>query len=190
MSSSLRFAGTAALCATLLLAACAKKTDQTTTTTDTTQSTAATSAPDASATAAAEATATTAPQAPATSTTVTSGSTTVTTTTGSNGAGSGNFIDLPVYPGASELKDQGMTMSANGTSVTLKVYDTKDDTKKVAEWYKSHLPASFKGGILTSGDKTVGTFGQQYDGNGDQSVIVNSQDDKTTRIQLATKRGK
>jgi hypothetical protein len=111
-----------------------------------------------------------------------------TTATASNGAGSGRFITLPVYPGAAETKDQDMSVTTNTGSVEMKVYGTKDDTKKVAEWYKAHLPQSFKGGILTSGDKTVGTFADEHD-DGDQSVIV-ADANGTTRIQLTTKHGK
>ena len=82
-------------------------------------------------------------------------------------------------------------MTTNTGSLEMKVYTTKDDAKKVAEWYKSHLPASFKGGILTSGDKTVGTFADEHaNSDGDQSVIVANQEGGPTRIQLTTKHGK
>ncbi len=80
-------------------------------------------------------------------------------------------------------------MSTGSGSIAIKVYSSKDDAKKIAEWYKSRLPADFKGGILTSGDKTVGTFSDEH-ADGDQSVIVANQTDGTTRIQLATKHGK
>jgi hypothetical protein len=184
MTSSFRFAGAAALCAALLLTACAKKTDQTTTTTSTDATQTATSAPAsaAGATAAPDTTASAAPAAAAATSMPT-----VDVKTSSNG--SAGYIDLPVYPGASESKDQAMSMSANGGSFTVKVYTTGDDAKKVADWYKSHLPAAWKGGVLTSGDKTVGTFANEV-GDGNQSVVVANQDDKTTRIQLATKHGK
>ena len=96
---------------------------------------------------------------------------------------------IPVYPGASELKDQGMAMSANGTSVVMKVYSTGDDTKRVIEWYKAHLPATWKNFEMSSGGKTSGTFSSEGS-DGDQSLIISTQDDKTTRIQAATKHGK
>jgi hypothetical protein len=209
MKSSLRLAGAAALCAALLLTACAKKTDQTTTSSaDTSTSTTApaadtsatpdagstpvaevspSSTPDVSATAAATAGATPAAAATAVSTTTTT--TTTATATSGNGASAG-FITLPVYPGASETKDGEMSMSTNTGSLEMKVYTTKDDTKKVAEWYKAHLPNAFKGGILTTGDKTVGTFADEHP-DGDQSVIVaNDSSGSGTRIQLTTKHGK
>ena len=47
-------------------------------------------------------------------------------------------------------------MSANGGSLVLKVYATKDDSKTVADWYKAHLPSTWKGGVITAGSKTVG----------------------------------
>jgi hypothetical protein len=122
-------------------------------------------------------TATTAPDAAAT------------TMTTSNGKGASGYIDLPVYPGATENKDQGLSMSANGSSVAMKVYTSKDDAKTVADWYKSHLPAAWKTGVLTADNKTIGTFASELS-DGDQSIIVTTQDDKTTRIQLATKHGK
>jgi hypothetical protein len=208
MKSSFRLAGAAALCAALLLTACAKKTDQTTTSTDTSSTSATASSspsgvysavpgaspaadasaatatspgPDASATAVA-ATATSAPSTDATT------SVTATTSNGTAGA-SGGYIDLPVYPGATETKEGAMSMSTNTGSLVVKIYTTHDDTKKVADWYKGHLPAAFKGGVLTAGDKTVGTFADEHT-DGDQSVIVAGADDKTTRIQLTTKHGK
>jgi hypothetical protein len=170
MTSTLRFAGAAALGAALLLTACAKKTDQTTTTSTDTQ------------------TATTAP-APASTAAPAAAAKTAVKTDVKASSGAGGFIDMPVYPGASENKDQEMSMSANGGSFTVKVYTTGDDAKKVAEWYKSHLPAAWKGGVVTAGDKTVGTFGNDVS-DGDQSVLVANQDDHTTRIQLTTKHGK
>ncbi len=57
------------------------------------------------------------------------------------GVGRGGYIDLPVYPGATESKEGAMSVSTNTGSVAIKVYATKDDTKKVADWYKAHLPA-------------------------------------------------
>jgi hypothetical protein len=208
MNSSFRLAGAAALCAALLLTACAKKTDQTTASTDTSSSTSATAsaspsdvysaAPDASpaADASASASASVSPDAsPTAAATATSSpssdATTAVTTSTSNGtAGAGGgYIDLPVYPGAAESKEGAKSMSADTGSFNVKIYTTKDDPKKVAEWYKSHLPGAFKGGILTAGDKTVGTFVDEHK-DGDQSVVVASQDDKTTRIQLSTKHGK
>jgi hypothetical protein len=177
MTSTLRFAGAAALGAALLLTACAKKTDQTTTTSTDTQT--ATTAP------ASAAGVTPAPASTAAADTAT----TAVKTDVKASSGAGGFIDMPVYPGASENKDQEMSMSANGGSFTVKVYTTGDDPKKVAEWYKSHLPAAWKGGVVTAGDKTVGTFGNDV-GDGDQSVLVANQDDHTTRIQLTTKHGK
>ncbi len=181
MKNSLHLAGAAALCAALLLSACAKRTTEQTTTqtsTDTTQSTSATTSAPAAASSAPDAAATSTPAAGEAS-----------AASGANGTSGGGFIDLPVYPGAADNTDQGMTMSSNGGSFTVKVYSTKDDAKKVAEWYKSHLPAEFKGGVLTSGDKTVGTFSDEHAG-GDQSVVVANEPDGTTRIQLSTKHGK
>lgn len=205
MKSSLRLAGAAALCGVLLLTACAKKTDQTTTTSaDTSTSTTApaagtSAAPDAGSTPVAEvnpssspdvsATAAGTPAAAATAVSTTATTTTTATMTGGNGASAG-YITLPVYPSASETKDGEMSMTTNTGSLEMKVYTTKDDPKKVAEWYKGHLPGAFKGGILTTGDKTVGTFADEHP-DGDQSVIVaNDSNGSGTRIQLTTKHGK
>jgi hypothetical protein len=176
---SLHLAGAVALCGALLITGCAKKTDQSTssTTADTTTQT-ATTAP------AADAAATTAPVVTATAA---AGGTSVSSSSG-NGA-SGGYIDIPVYPGASEGKDQELNASGNGTSVSMKVYTSKDDAKKVSDWYKSHLPASWKNSIMTVGGKTAGTFVDEHE-NGDQSVLVTNQDDGTSRIQLTTKHGK
>lgn len=209
MKSSFRLAGAAALCAALLLTACAKKTDQTTASTDTSSTSSSASAspsgvysaaPDASPAAdasAAAANASAAPIASATSVAATatsapsadaSTSVTASSSNGTAGAG-GGYIDLPVYPGATETKEGAMSMSTNTGSLVVKIYTTHDDTKKVADWYKGHLPAAFKGGVMTAGGNTVGTFADEHT-DGDQSVIVATQDDHTTHIQLTTKHGK
>jgi hypothetical protein len=172
-----QLAAAAALCGALLLTACAKKTtDQSTT--SSTDNTTTTQSADASP--AADATATT-------TATTSAGGTTVSSSSG-NGTSAGH-IDVPVYPGATEMTDQAISSSSNGSSVTMKIYSAKDDSKKVSEWYKSHLPSSWKNGILTAGGKTVGTFADEHT-DGDQSVMVSNQDDGTSRIQIATKHGK
>jgi hypothetical protein len=185
MTIFFRLAGAATLCAAVLFAGCAKKTDQTTTTTSNTTATDASpaaGAPDAAASAAAESSA-----VPATA--ATPGPLSVSVKTSAPAAAGGNgYINLPVYPGAAENKDQDISSSGNGVTVTLQVYSTKDDAKTVADWYKSHLPASWKGGILTAGGKTIGTFSNEMS-DGDQSVVVAS-DTSATRIQLTTKHGK
>ncbi|MDB5040399.1 MAG: hypothetical protein JWN27_1125 [Candidatus Eremiobacteraeota bacterium] len=165
MKSSLRLAGAAALSAALLLAACEKSAESSSTTTTT---------------------AATAPDAAATAVSASVGGTMVTS---SGGSGTSGYIELPIYPAATENKDQGLSMSANGSSVAMKVYTSKDDAKTVADWYKSHLPAAWKSGVLTADNKTIGTFTNEMS-DGDQSIIVATQDDKATRIQLATKHGK
>jgi hypothetical protein len=206
MTSSLRYAAVA-LCVALACTACTKSTQSSSTTsTDATQTTApdavsagASAAPDATSTAAGGATTTTAaPAASATNgamTATTAPPTTTTTTTSTTTAGGsangapGTYIDLPVYPGAAENKDQDMTVSANNGSLVVQTYTTKDDTKGVADWYKSHLPSTWKGGVMTAGSKSVGTFANDMS-DGLQSVLVVTQDDGTTRIQLTTKHGK
>lgn len=187
---SLHLAGAAVLCAALLFTGCAKKTDQSTTTTDTTAQADATPAADAVVTAAPATDTSSAPAAstaPVVTATAAAGDTSVSSSSG-NGASTG-YIDIPVYPGATEGKDQALSASSNGTSVTMHVYTTKDDPKKVSEWYKSHLPASWKSSIITVGGKTGGTFVDEHS-DGDQSVIVANMDETTTRIQATTKHGK
>ncbi|MBV8298254.1 MAG: hypothetical protein JO083_01655 [Candidatus Eremiobacteraeota bacterium] len=186
MTIFFRLAGAATLCAAVLLAGCAKKTDQTTTTSTSTTATdaspAAGTAPDAAASASAVGSA-------APTTAATPGPLSVSVKTSAPAAaGANGYINLPVYPGAAENKDQDISSSGNGVTVTLQVYSTKDDAKTVADWYKSHLPASWKGGILTAGGKTIGTFSNEMS-DGDQSVVVAS-DTSATRIQLTTKHGK
>ena len=202
MTSSLRYAAVA-LCAALAFTACTKSTDSTSTTSDATQTTApdangpagASAAPGASATSAGEATTTTAaPAAGATTgamtaTTAPPATTPATTTGGAANGAPGTYIDLPVYPGATENKDQDMSVSANGGSLVVMAYTTKDDAKPVADWYKVHLPTTWKGGVMTAGSKSVGTFANDMS-DGLQSVLVVTQDDGTTRIQLTTKHGK
>src|ERR1700681_623709 len=181
---SLHLAGAAALCAALLFTGCTKKTtDQTTSGSSTTDTPTQAAAP----TPAAGGAATTASSAPVVTATAAAGGTSVSSSSG-NGASDG-YIDIPVYPGATEGTDQALSASGNGTSVTMHVYTTKDDARKVSEWYKSHLPASWKNSIITMGGKTGGTFVDEH-ADGDQSVIVANMDETTTRIQLTTKHGK
>ena len=143
---SLHLAGAAALCAALLFTGCTKKTtDQTTSGSSTTDTTTQAAAP----TPAAGGAATTASSAPVVTATAAAGGTSVSSSSG-NGASDG-YIDIPVYPGATEGTDQALSASGNGTSVTMHVYTTKDDARKVSEWYKSHLPASWKNSIITMG---------------------------------------
>ncbi|HYW52579.1 MAG TPA: hypothetical protein VE826_01350 [Dongiaceae bacterium] len=188
---SLHLAGAAVMCAALLFTGCAKKTDQSTSATDTTTQAGASPAADAAAATTGPATDTSSAPAASTTPVVTAtavaGATSVNSSSG-NGASTG-YIDIPVYPGATESTDQALTASGNGTSVTMHVYTTKDDAKKVSEWYKSHLPASWKSSIITMGGKTGGTFVDEHK-DGDQSVIVANTDETTTRIQATTKHGK
>jgi hypothetical protein len=188
MKSS-RLAGAAVLCAALLFTGCAKKTDQSTAT-DTTTTAGSTPAADTAMTPAPAtdvSAAPTASTAPVVTATAASGDTSVSSSAGS-GASTG-YIQIPVYPGAAEGTDQALSASGNGTSVTMHIYTTKDDARKVSEWYKSHLPASWKSSIITVGGKTGGTFVDEH-ADGDQSVIVANADETTTRIQLTTKHGK
>ena len=193
MMSSIRLAGAAALCAAILLSACAKKTDQSTTSTSGAASSTATVAPDAAAASPApDATATTVGEAtvttPAPDATTASSTTTASSSSGTGDAGA--YITLPVYPGATDAKDNGsMSISTNTGSIAMKSYTTADDAKKVADWYKSHLPAAFKNAILTSDNKTNATFVNEHT-DGDQSVLITTTDGSTTRIQLTTKHGK
>ena len=183
MTIFFRLAGAATLCAAVLLAGCAKKTDQTTTssTTTTTDASSATVAPDAAASAAAVSS-----PGPAAAT---PGAISVSVKTSAPAAGGANgFIDLPVYPGAAEHKDQEISSSGNGVSVLLRIYSTSDDAQKVGAWYKAHLPANWKGGSMTAGGKTIATFSNEMP-DGDQTVVVAS-DTNATRIQLSTKHGK
>ena len=202
MTTTLRFAGAAALCAALLLGACAKKsTDQTTTTsTDTTASTTAPASdamtpvpevsPGAGATAGAMAAsgATSAPDASATS------GATMAAMSGSAGGNDANaFITLPVYPGATTSADGGTISSSSSTgSFEAKIYTTNDDAKKVVDWYKANLPSTFQNFVISSNGKTSGAFTDEHkDNSGDQSVMITSDGSATgTRIQLATKHGK
>jgi len=201
MTSTLRFAGAAALVAALLLGACAKKTtDQTTTTsTDTAGSTPApagdamTPVPEASsstepggAAATSAGGATSAPDA-----TATAGATMAAMSgSASNGASNG-FITLPVYPGASQAQAGSISTSSNTGSVDIKWYTTKDDSKKVVDWYKANLPSSFQNFEISANGKTTGSFSDEHkDNSGDQSVIITADNTTNeTRIQLATKHG-
>ena len=191
MKFSFHLAGAVALGAALVLTGCSKSSDTSSTSsaTATTAPADATAAPAGATTAPAsggEASVTT-PDPAASTSSVTVGNTTVSSSNG--GGGKAGFITIPVYPGATQNAGEGMDMSANGTSVKMQIFTSKDDAKAVADWYKTHLPGAWKNGILTTDGKTVGTFSNEMT-DGDQSVIISSTDDKTTRIQLTTKHGK
>lgn len=200
MPTSFRIAAALLASVAALLTGCTKSSDQTTTSTSSQSASEAQPSPadsaGAEAQAAAPADTSSAAAAPADTSSpgassamsAASPSVSATLTAGTNGTSSGGYITLPVYPGATETKGAALSMSSESGSVAMKIYTTKDDTKKVAEWYRAHLPASFKGGILTSGDKTVGTVTDEHP-DGDQNVVV-SGDNGTTRMQLTTKHGK
>jgi hypothetical protein len=188
-------------CAAVALSGCAKHSDTTETTTTTSGATAAASGADTtggSPAAKGGAAATAAPTEPPGGTaTSSSGAAIVSAPPTSSAAAPAadatgapfTFITLPVYPGATEDKSQALSLSANGTSGQITIYTTKDDGKTVSEWYKTHLPANWKNAIMTTNDKTLGTFSNEGS-EGDQSVIVNDAQGGVTRIQLATKHGK
>ncbi|HZO95165.1 MAG TPA: hypothetical protein VFB22_15575 [Candidatus Baltobacteraceae bacterium] len=180
----------AGACAALAFSGCSKHTDSSQTTTTTTDTSTAMPA-GAAATAPGDAAAGgAAPTATAMSAAATpAGEAAAATTPAAAPSGSFRFIDVPVYPGAREDPAQHLSMSSGDGSVDMHVYATKDDSKRVAEWYKSHLPANWKSEILTANDKTVGTFDQEQSGVGDQSVIV-ADNNGSTRVQITTKKGK
>ncbi len=194
MTSSPRYAAVA-LCAALAFTACTKSTQSTSATTDATQTAApdtpagASTAPDA--TASGVATATSAPEATA-ATTAPAATTGSTTTNGAAGGPGDAFITLPVYPGATEAKDGEISSTTNTGSVDIKAFLTKDDSKKVADWYKANLPSAFQSMVITAEGKTVGTFADEHkNGDGDQAVLITYDNNTSqTRIQLSTKHGK
>jgi len=201
MTSSLRYAAVA-LCVALAFTACTKSTQSTATTSDSTQTTApdanaASSAPSAQATSAGGASAG-ASQAPAAS--ATTGAMTPSTavptanvsTSGSTTGASDGYITLPVYPGATEASQGEMSATTNTGSFDAKIYQTKDDSKTVSDWYKAHLPSSFQALVITANGKTVGTFTDEHkEDNGDQAVLVTYDNNSNeTHIQLSTKHGK
>jgi hypothetical protein len=121
-------------------------------------------------------------------------------TTGANAAPSANAapganaaIDLPVYPGATEQNDKGMSLTTGTASVKMQVFDSKDDAKKVIDWYKAHLPSGWQNFVISTDNKTMGTFTNDNENGSkpagaEQSVIV-TVDNGVTRIQLTTKKG-
>ncbi len=161
----LSLAGVGALCAGLLLTACAKKADQSTSTSSTTD--------------------TVQPAAMATTGIANA----------SNGGSAANGVasdvfDTPIYPGATINKDQGATTSLDGiTTRTVQIYETKDDVKRVVEWYTTHLPSSWKSKILRQQGQTMGTFVEERR-DGDVTVLVGDPGDGTTRIQITAKHRK
>jgi hypothetical protein len=96
-------------------------------------------------------------------------------------------IDLPVYPGATKDTQQSLKMNANGESVTIDEYVSKDSADTVAAWYKSHLPSDWQNFAVNSGSKTAATYSSPDHGDDGQSVILSGQDDGTTHIQMSTK---
>jgi hypothetical protein len=105
-------------------------------------------------------------------------------------AGPGGYIVIPVYPGATSRNNDADAMNLYGPSVAAKIYSSKADSGRVADWYFAHLPLSWSTSIWRSHGKTEGTFSEEHKNGGLQSVIVRSQPGGTTRIEIATKRGK
>ncbi len=102
----------------------------------------------------------------------------------------GGYIVIPVYPGATVTTNDRTAAYDFGPLVALKIYSTKDDAKRVADWYKAHLPASWDALVERGKGTTVGTFSEERKDGGIQSVIVETWDHGTTRIQIATNRNK
>jgi hypothetical protein len=113
-------------------------------------------------------------------------------TSGSTTGASDGYITLPVYPGATEASQGEMSATTNTGSFDAKIYQTKDDSKTVSDWYKAHLPSSFQALVITANGKTVGTFTDEHkEDNGDQAVLVTYDNNSNeTHIQLSTKHGK
>jgi hypothetical protein len=100
----------------------------------------------------------------------------------------GGYIVIPVYPGATVSTNDRTAGYDFGPLVAVKVYSTKDDAKRVADWYTAHLPASWETSVQRNKDTIVGTFSEERKDGGIQSVIVETWDHGTTRIQIATNR--
>ncbi len=173
--------------AAALLGGCSKSND-TSTATDT-SSPAADAGTSATAAASAEATAEATAEASAeTSATESAGATSTATA-----AAGGGSIDLPVYPHATEQTDKGLSISTGATSVKMDVYLTKEASKTVIDWYKSHLPSAWQNFVVSNNGKTAATFTSpsasgSKSGGAEQSVMV-TEDTDGTRIQLTTKKG-
>jgi hypothetical protein len=105
-------------------------------------------------------------------------------------AGPGGYIVIPVYPGATARKDDADAMNRYGPSVAVTIYSSKDDSRRVADWYFAHLPSSWRTSVARSDGKTRGGFSEEHKNGGYQSVIVESRPDRTTQIEIATKHGK
>lgn len=170
-----------------VLGGCAKSSDSATT------SDASSPAADATTSAAAEASSPAPAAAAAADTAAAAETAAAATASDPSPAGDAGAIDLPVYPGATEEGDKGLSMSTGTASVKMQIFQTKADSKAVIDWYKAHLPSSWQNFVLSNDGKTVGTFSSES-ANGskptgaDQSVIVTSENG-VTRIQLTTKKG-
>ncbi len=103
----------------------------------------------------------------------------------------GGYIVIPVYPGATLSTNDERTAGYDfGPLVAVKIYSTKDDAKRVADWYKAHLPSSWDASVTRGNGKTVGTFSEERKDGGIQSVIAETWNNGTTRIQIATNHNK
>jgi hypothetical protein len=102
----------------------------------------------------------------------------------------GGYIVIPVYPGATSRKDDEYVRNRYGPSAVVKLYSTKDDPGRVADWYVAHLPSSWLTSVYRNHGKTEGNFQEKRKDGGLQSVIVESQHLGTTLIEIATEHGK
>lgn len=109
---------------------------------------------------------------------------------GSMSIGSGavdtSKLGAPVYPGATQDQNGGLTMSTDkGTSVTA-IYKTSDDFSKVESYYKSQLPANSEKMNMSAGTGSLATFQIGDDTAADQTTVtITSKEGDQTSILLS-----
>ncbi len=112
------------------------------------------------------------------------------TTAPAASAAPGGYIVIPVYPGATSRKDDAAVMNGYGPSFAVKIYSSKAESGRISDWYFAHLPLSWRTSIWRAHGKTEGRFSEEHKNGGIQSVIVQTQPDGTSQIEIATKHGK
>lgn len=102
--------------------------------------------------------------------------TTVQTGQGSVSIGKGavdpSKLGAPVYPGASQDSEGGMSMNGSEGSGAMAAFKTTDPFDKVYDYYKGQLPAGSEKLKVSQGDSSMASFQIGDDKSPDQTTVM------------------
>ena len=94
-------------------------------------------------------------------------------------------LGAPIYPGAKQVNGQSAaTVNTGSGSSSGAVLTTNDPFSKVADWYKSHMPAGSEKGQFSQGGSQTADFVSGA-GSADQTSVVVMAKGAQTQITIA-----